>query len=709
MRPGATLWPALLFWAAGACSVSTESDTLAPVIHDVTVTIDGGGAVTLRWSTNEPSTSFVDHGETDSYGTRLDASVTLESEHAVQLTGLALGGTYHFRITATDAMSNSSSTSDDSFVNAELDEAEVEGNLVAWCPLQLTFHGPLASETDDAPNPFLDYRLAVDMIGPSGQHYTVPGFFDGDGNGGGTGDCWRVRFSPDEAGVWAYVASFREGSDIGVDLAGMAGSPTSFDGASGSVTITPRDPAGEGFYRWGRLEYTGEHYLKFREGPYFLKMGTNSPENLLAYRGFDNTVDQGGASTPGLNNGLHEYGPHVADWGAGGLGDSNDPLFVSADTGYDSRGIIGALNYLASQEVNSIYFLAMNLGGDGQEVAPFVGYADTAFDKTHYDVSKLDQWNEVFEHAISKGLLLHFVLGETELGNRNWLDNGTLGVERKLYYKEMVARFGHALAIKWNLSEECVYPVSEIESFAQYLRLVDPYDHPIGFHAYSLPADGSNPDWSAFLGDFRFATNSIQGNVSFVGDHVEHWRENSALAGQKWVVEVDEITTGLTDTNFVELRQRGLYDVLFSGGGIEWYFGYHSLPLGGDLRVEDFRTRSGMWHDGRIARRFMEDHLPFWEMEPADQLVAGEAAHADGTFAEVFAKHDEVYAVFFPRGSATGTIDLSGASGSFQRRWFDPTTGIFQGPVDVISGGGVVANGPVPFNPVQDWILLIER
>ena len=152
---GTRTWTTLLLWIASACSGATESDTLAPVIHGVTVTIDGGGAVTLRWSTNELATSFVDHGETDSYGTRLDASVTFESEHAVQLTGLALGGTYHFRITATDAMSNSSSTPDDSFVNAEIGEAEVEGNLVAWCPLQLTFRGPLASETDDAPNPFL--------------------------------------------------------------------------------------------------------------------------------------------------------------------------------------------------------------------------------------------------------------------------------------------------------------------------------------------------------------------------------------------------------------------------------------------------------------------------------------------------------------------------------------------------------------------------
>ena len=34
------------------------------------------------------------------------------------------------------------------------------------------------------------------------------------------------------------------------------------------------------------------------------------------------------------------------------------------------------------------------------------------------------------------------------------LDQGELGVERKLYCRELVARFGHALALNWNLGEE---------------------------------------------------------------------------------------------------------------------------------------------------------------------------------------------------------------------------------------------------------------
>ncbi len=63
----------------------------------------------------------------------------------------------------------------------------------------------------------------------------------------------------------------------------------SFDGASGQFTVGERDPAAPGFLRWGRLSYAGRHYLKFQDGPYWLKGGTDEPENLLAYKGFDDT------------------------------------------------------------------------------------------------------------------------------------------------------------------------------------------------------------------------------------------------------------------------------------------------------------------------------------------------------------------------------------------------------------------------------------
>ena len=60
----------------------------------------------------------------------------------------------------------------------------------------------------------------------------------------------------------------------------------------------------------------------------------------------------------------------------------------------------------------------------------------------------------VFEHAQRKGIMRHFVLNEAEPANKQELDRGQLGVERKLFYRELIARFGRFPALQWNLSEE---------------------------------------------------------------------------------------------------------------------------------------------------------------------------------------------------------------------------------------------------------------
>lgn len=577
--------------------------------------------------------------------------------------------------------------------------AIINGTMTKWHPLTLSFAGPWASEMDADPNPFLDYRLQVTFTGPSEQSYLVPGFFAGDGAGGGSGTVWQVRFAPDQAGAWNYSASFRLGSDVAVDLDPTAGQGISFDGASGTFTVADRDPQAAGFLSQGRLEYVNSHYLKFRDGNYWIKGGTDSPENLFGYKGFDNTVNQsGGAGDGGLENGLHRYPAHVSDWQSG------DPNFSSADTNYDGKGIIGALNYLSSQHVNSVYFLPMNLGGDGRETYPFVGATGSDFDNTHYDISKLYQWNQVLNHAQEKGIAAHFVLAETESGNENWFDEGQLGVERKLYYRELVARFGYLLAIKWNLSEENDFSVASLRSFADYIQALDWQNHTVAVHTH--PDNFS--DYEQIKGDTRFSATSIQYNPDRANDHVETWRDKSADAGWPWVLDMDENNpagTGLADGNADNLRKRVLYDVYFSGGNIEWYAGYHNLPLGGDIRLEDFRTRQAMWEYMWHARRFMEENLPFWEMSPADDLLTDEATAFGG--GQVFAKAGATYAVYLPDASPSGLLDFSSAPGEYSLSWYDPRIGQFIGSSQAVTGGGSISLGTPPNSPNEDWVVLL--
>lgn len=570
----------------------------------------------------------------------------------------------------------------------------VRGALRAGQLVELTYQGPWASETDLNPNPFLDYRLNVTFVDPAGTPTVVPGFFEADDAGGDAGTVWRVRFRPAERGTWQAHASFREGPGVAVSLDPDAGVPGMLDGVLTSFSVDDFDPSAPGFLRYGMLRYVDGHYPRFERGPHFVKAGTNSPENLLAYRGFD------GVAKHSLGGGvLHDYSPHVVDWREG------DPYFVGHDHAVDSKGIIGALNYLSGQGINAVHAMLMNLGGDSQDVHPFLSLDDTDFAKTHYDTSRLAQWQAVFEHAARHGIALQLTLAETESENEQWLDGGQLGLQRKLFFRELVARFASHPAILWTLSEENDYPVPTLRDFADRLRALDPYDHPVGFHNH--PQDFS--DFNQVLGEQRFSAASLQFDPDLASDQVEFLRAASLAAGHPWAVGAVEHTPyseGVTDKNHDEMRKRILYDVLFSGGHVEWYAGWHDLPLGGDLSLEDFRTREEMWEDTRHALDVLYG-LPFWRMSPDDDLLSGESsAHGGG---EVLASTDEAYAIYLPSASGSPVLDLSAATGAFQLSWFDPREGEFVGAKVSVAGGGMLALGSPPHSPGEDWVVIVER
>lgn len=583
---------------------------------------------------------------------------------------------------------------------SETPQPSINGELRVWHPLTFSFTGPSASETDDGPNPFLDYRLKVAFAAPDGATFDVQGFFDGDGEGGSRGNVWRVRFSPNQAGQWSYRASFRQGDHIAIEHDSSAGLPVAFDGATGSFTVKPRNPAALGFLKWGRLEYVGKHYLKFRDGPYWIRGGTDTPENFLAYLGFDDTIPS------------HAFEAHRGDWHDGDL-----------DWG-DGRGraIIGVLNYLASKHVNSIYVMTMNVGGDGKDVWPWAerpkrnGSADN--DNLHYDVSKLGQWDRVFAHAQSQGIFLHLVLNEGEEANKRELDDGELDVERKLYYRELVARFGHHLALEWNLCEEYNLQfdlgADRIRQFAQYIQAIDPYHHPITVHSAGDPLK----ELRFLFGDDRFSMTSIQLNQRRIDQLTESFRSETTAAGRPLPVSMDEFTIDAGQEkswhpvdDAERHRKQKLWPTYLSGGMIEFI-------LEDLLDVETFKTdqREALWSYMWYARQFMENELPYWEMQPNDNLVRGAATIDVGVGkgktspmgAQVFCLPAEVYAIYLPKASSTGELNLAGTTRIFQQRWYDPRAGKFRGNTRTVRGGDWVPLGKSPAEPEQDWVVLVK-
>ncbi|MEM9066000.1 MAG: GC-type dockerin domain-anchored protein [Planctomycetota bacterium] len=588
---------------------------------------------------------------------------------------------------------------------------------IAAQPVTIDFTGTeIFDELDTMPSPFLDRRLQVIFTAPSGAMFDVPGYFFGNGLDvaaapptlTGTGSAWRVRFTPTEPGMWTWQASFTGGGDVAIDRTAI-GIPLDFDGASGSFDVDPIDPSAPGFFAKGKLLHNDTHYLTFTNGDRYIKGGVDSPENWLGYSGFDNTFDGGGAdvNTP---DDLHAFPTHIMDWNPG------DPDWDSPDTPQpnDGRGIIGAINYLASTGVNSIYFLPMNIGGDAQDTWP---YGDPAIDgggninnnNFAFDITKLAQWEIVFNHAQAKGLLLHFVLNEAEAPNKQELDDATLGPERRLFYREMIARFGYLPAIQWNISEEYNLNLNlgaaTVLEFAAELKAVDPYSTPVAVHnaGSAQPTGALEP----FIGQADIDLPSIQQarKTNGWGEVVENWRNATAAAGKPLPVMVDEPGSPTRDfgDDFDQFRKQVIWPILASGGGGEWFINNR------DQSLEDFREFDKIWRETGHAVRFFESNVPFWLMAPADSLVSGASAAEAGSLdgVEVLARSGFEYVIYYPDASDTGTLDLTGVMGTATARWYNPRSGAFEAGSSPLSGGSNVSLPAAPSPASDDWTLLV--
>ncbi|WP_146458492.1 DUF5060 domain-containing protein [Rubripirellula tenax] len=587
------------------------------------------------------------------------------------------------------------------------------GETKRWHKVSLTLAGPYAHEKDNEPNPFTDYAMSVTFKHSDGTTYTVPGYFAADGNAGNTsaesGIAWRAHFAADRIGDWNYSIAFKAGKLAALDGGGQALAP--YDGKSGTLTIGESDKTGRDLRGQGRLSYVGKHYLQFAgSGQYFLKAGADAPETLLGYVDFDGTT----ASKIKKKVPLKTWAPHVKDWQAG------NPTWKDGK----GKGLIGAVNYLSGKGCNAFSFLTYNAGGDGDNVWPFI-HRD---DKLHYDCSKLDQWGVVFDHGTAKGMYLHFKLQETENDDKipESLDGGNLGVQRKLYCRELIARYAHNLALNWNISEENTQTTQQIRAMVDYIASLDAYQHNRVTHTFPGEQD---KQYQPLLGKGSAMTGASLQNSAIADTHwqVVKWVDASAAAGKPWIVAFDESgsaahgqcpdlgyrgfdghdKTGKMAYTQHEIRKQTLWGTLMGGGaGVEYYFGYQFEE--NDLVCEDWRSRDQSWDYCRIAINFFHDNqIPFWEMSNRDALV-GNAKHENTKYC--LAKPNDTYVVYLSSGGSAD-LDLSDATGQFRVQWFNPRVGgaMQSGSVTSVDGGSSVNVGQPPSDATEDWIVLLRR
>lgn len=500
------------------------------------------------------------------------------------------------------------------------------GRYAQWEKIEIMLTGPTSRGRSVDLNPF---DVAVDGIftAPSGNRSAVPGFYDGDGKGGFDGNVWKLRFAADEVGQWSFLSRSQN---------------RLLDGVTASFRVTRPSADAPDFYRWGRLEAVGTaenkiRYLKFRDGPHWLKAGCDDPENFLGkYKNYD-TLEKRKA----------------------------------------------AIDYLSERGVNSLYVMSHNIDGDDKDVWPWLGKTSreaqmNGAGAVRFDVAKLDVWRDIFEYMQRRGVVVYLILED---------DSAWKGFDRARYYREIVARFGYLPALIFNMGEEHNenYKLSAALTFMKQLADIDPFDHPRGIHNVNSP---NNDYIDAPQIDFT----SIQTGSPGARRGLEPALQHNQIA-ISWIRRCELRKQRVLMVNFDEGRpeeQRAAWWAAYLAGAV-WES--HVLPS----YDRPMSAWAKTWAELGGARAFMES-LPFWEMQPHNELVKSGRALC-------LARPGVAYAFYLPIGGKV-TIDLQ-ADAKYQFAWWDPSKG-FRGQ---FTGGDRIAGGQRSFTApaTGDWALRVLK
>ncbi|MDP6442801.1 MAG: DUF5060 domain-containing protein [Pirellulaceae bacterium] len=466
-----------------------------------------------------------------------------------------------------------------------VEQNDERGEFSKWRTIELRFAGPKSRALGEA-NPF-EIRLDVKFRGPGGRELTVPGFYDGDGRGGGDGNVWKVRFAADAVGKWSYSTNSTH---------------KALDTHRGSIVVTaPRDA--RGLWKLGRLEADPKvRYLKFRDGPYWLKAGCDDPENFLGgYRSYDSLAKRK-----------------------------------------------AAIDYLAGKGVNSLYIMTHNVDGDDKDVWPWIGATareakrHSVSANTRFDIPKLTEWRELFEHMTDRGVVPYLILED---------DSAWSGYDHQRYWREIIARFGDLPALTFNLGEEHNenYKLSKSLELAGRFRDLDPYHHPLGIHNVNRPTDSYIDSPAIDFTAIQTGSPERKRSLDYCLSHnrlANDWIRRCQQRGRSIVVNFDE---GRPE------HDRRAWWSAYLGGGV-WEA--HVL----EPYDRPHTAWDSVWSELGGARAFMES-IPFWRMLPSNQLVL------DGT-AFCLAEPGVAYALYLPTGG-TAAIELPSGS-NYEVAWWDP-------------------------------------
>lgn len=565
-----------------------------------------------------------------------------------------------------------------------------EDNLYRqWRPVEYTFETEKVYTLEE--KPWLSVKFEAAFTGPDGTVLTIPGFWDGD-------NIFKVRFTATMPGTWTMTTKCFD--DI------------SLNGLSYSIQFSePAEDETNRIYRHGGFLKASDNgrYLTYTDGtPFYYTTET------MWYTPSDQFLP---IDAPASIYSIEAMGEEY----------------------FAEKGITSAFNHILD--------LRQEQGFSGVRTGFLGNINGNSMQALYHSKRELDikAWQMTDEYF--KSIMDHDMV---QITFPAWVDAAG-GWASYFEYEEILdymnARYG-AWAVTYGMGPEYNDSSKQASGLAKcsldalaYAHSIDPYDraHTIQPIVWNMTGDADKMEWDKEYLEFIMLEGGHETPYGISEDYYKQaW--NYRRGGKPVPTVVVETTwDGIIRNNYpphddyvVRYNQyRGwLLGAKGADYGVQglWYPVLHY----DDTMFEDaWGATNEPWWDAiykpsaqqlGYMRNFFES-MEWWKLEPVFDAIpasekilpppAGEGTPPENSYKKALVAtidSGKQYVVYIPKmtdASAALTMTVSGGTGTYQAKWFNPREGTFsEGSTAAFDGGKLT----IPNRPdTEDWLLVLER
>jgi hypothetical protein len=518
-----------------------------------------------------------------------------------------------------------------------------------------------------AANPFTDASLKGQFTAPSGKTTTVDGFYDG-------GTTWKLRFSPDEEGEWAFHL---RGEGVDIDEQGR---------------LKCNAPRGHGFIR---IHQNNPYGFAYSDGTPFFPMGDT------CYGLFDDSPITPALRAEYLKTRRSQHFNFVR------MTVGHSMSHAEKDPAYWAWG--GTPHRPDLDRFNPVFFRAfdelmqqMRASGMNVELLLLNFYRPPFTDTNLWTSSRERLWLRYLlaRYGSFDNIFLWTLANEYEThpdgkyrldfpGDVDWAKATARFIKAKDPYRHLVTVHPVVSASRQGGNpRDPIDPPWRIGEFFGVDDAMDVLSQQTGGLGDGLVWDESEMCWT---GDPTQLVDSIRADRKYKKPVLNSENGYEYLRGQaterKQVHKTDKV-------------RRSAWRVICAGGHIA--AGFHGTIGHSDVwnKIDAPNHYAFMIKDEGAASQLailseFFTALPFGELQPFLDVSNN---------CVTLASAGKCYVVYFPHGGKCD-LDLSGAKDQLKARWFNPRTGEFGPPIASVTAG-LQQSFTAP--DANDWTLLVE-